>query len=138
MFNGEAHRVSAIAFDARGDEIDHLNAHATSTPEGDKAELQAIRTIFGEHAGSVAVTANKSMTGHTLGAAGAIEGIATIMALRDGRIPPTINLEDPDEYAEGLDLTPNTASQRPLRAAVSNSFGFGGQNSALVFRRWDG
>jgi 3-oxoacyl-[acyl-carrier-protein] synthase II len=119
-------------------EIDHLNAHATSTPEGDKAELQAIRTIFGEHASSVAVTANKSMTGHTLGAAGAIEGIATMLALRDGRIPPTINLEDPDEYAEGLDLTPNTAARRPLRAAVSNSFGFGGQNSALVFRRWDG
>jgi 3-oxoacyl-[acyl-carrier-protein] synthase II len=118
-------------------EIDHLNAHATSTPEGDKAELQAIRTIFGDHAGAVSVTANKSMIGHTLGAAGAIEAIATICALRDGCVPPTINLEDPDDYAAGLDLTPVSAVRRPLRAAISNSFGFGGQNTALVFLRWD-
>ena len=119
-------------------EIDHVNAHATSTPEGDKAELQSIHTIFGAHAPRVAVTANKSMLGHTLGAAGAIEAIATIMAIREGCIPPTINLDDPDEQAEGLDLTPNVATQRTVRAAMSNSFGFGGQNTALVFRRWDG
>ena len=119
-------------------EIDHVNAHATSTPEGDKAELQAIRTIFGDHAANVAVTANKSMIGHTLGAAGAIEAIATLMAIREGRIPPTINLVDPDEHGAGLDLTPGTATRRPVRAAISNSFGFGGQNTALVFRRWDG
>jgi 3-oxoacyl-[acyl-carrier-protein] synthase II len=121
---------------APGD-IDHVNAHATSTPEGDKAELQAIRTIFGDHAPRVAVTANKSMLGHTLGAAGAIEAIATIMALRNGCIPPTINLVNPDDHAAGLDLTPNVATRRPLRTGVSNSFGFGGQNTALVFRRWD-
>jgi 3-oxoacyl-[acyl-carrier-protein] synthase II len=119
-------------------EIDHVNAHATSTPEGDKAELQAIRTVFGDHAPRVAVTANKSMIGHTLGAAGAIEAIVTICAIRDGRVPPTINLDDPDEHGEGLDLTPNTAAARPIRAAVSNSFGFGGQNTALVLRRWEG
>ncbi len=119
-------------------EIAHVNAHATSTPEGDKAELQAIRTIFGEHAGSVSVTANKSMIGHTLGAAGAIEAIVTIMAMREGRIPPTINLEHPDEHAAGLDLTPGTETRRPIATALSNSFGFGGQNTALVFRRWDG
>ncbi|HEY4190131.1 MAG TPA: beta-ketoacyl-ACP synthase II [Candidatus Limnocylindrales bacterium] len=119
-------------------EIDHLNAHATSTAEGDTAELQAIRTIFGDHAPKVAVTANKSMLGHTLGAAGAIEAISTILAMRDSRIPPTINLLHPDPLAEGLDLTPNTATERPVRAAISNSFGFGGQNTALVFRRWDG
>ncbi len=119
-------------------EIDHVNAHATSTPEGDKAELQAIRTIFGDHASKVAVTANKSMIGHTLGAAGAIEAIATIMALREGCVPPTINLDTPDEYAAGLDLTPNVATRRQLNAGISNSFGFGGQNTALVFRRWDG
>jgi len=118
-------------------EIDHVNAHATSTPEGDKAELMAIRAILGDHAPNVAVTANKSMLGHTLGAAGAIEAIATIMALRDGCVPPTINLDVPDAHAAGLDLTPNVASRRPLRAAISNSFGFGGQNTALVFRRWD-
>jgi 3-oxoacyl-[acyl-carrier-protein] synthase II len=119
-------------------EIDHVNAHATSTPEGDKAELQAIRTIFGDHARDVAVTANKSMIGHTLGAAGAIEAIATLMAIREGCVPPTINLEDPDEHAGDLDLTPNAATRRELRVAMSNSFGFGGQNTALVFRRWDG
>jgi 3-oxoacyl-[acyl-carrier-protein] synthase II len=118
--------------------VDHVNAHATSTPEGDRAELQAIRTIFGAHAPRVAVTANKSMVGHTLGAAGAIEAMATIMAIREGRVPPTINLADPDEQGEGLDLTPNVAVSRPIAVALSNSFGFGGQNTALVFRRWDG
>jgi 3-oxoacyl-[acyl-carrier-protein] synthase II len=117
-------------------DIDHVNAHATSTPEGDKAELQAIRTIFGDHAGRVAISAQKSMIGHTLGAAGALEAIATVQAIRTGCIPPTINLEDPDEAA-GLDLTPNTAARRDVRAAISNSFGFGGQNTALVFTRWE-
>jgi 3-oxoacyl-[acyl-carrier-protein] synthase II len=119
-------------------DIDHVNAHATSTPEGDKAELQAIRTVFGDRAGAVAVTANKSMIGHTLGAAGAIEAIVTLMAVREGRVPPTINLVDPDDHAAGLDLTPLVAGARPIAAAMSNSFGFGGQNTALVFRRWDG
>ncbi len=134
-------RAAQRALDKAGMEpadIDHVNAHATSTPEGDKAELQAIRTIFGDHASKVAVTANKSMIGHTLGAAGAIEAIATIMALREGCVPPTINLDAPDAYAAGLDLTPNVATRRPLHAGISNSFGFGGQNTALVFRRWDG
>ena len=78
------------------------------------------------------------MLGHTLGAAGAIEAIATILAIREGCVPPTINLAAPDEAIEGLDLTPNVATRRPVRAAISNSFGFGGQNTALVFRRWDG
>jgi 3-oxoacyl-[acyl-carrier-protein] synthase II len=118
------------------DDVDHLNAHATSTPEGDAAELQAIRTIFGARAGEVSVTANKSMLGHSLGAAGAIESIATIQALRTGTIPPTINLEDPDEAAAGLDLTPGRARERSIEVAINNSFGFGGQNAALVFRRW--
>jgi 3-oxoacyl-[acyl-carrier-protein] synthase II len=134
-------RAARRALDKAGldpGEIDHVNAHATSTPEGDKAELQAIRTVFGDHAPRVAVTANKSMLGHTLGAAGAIEAVATVLALRDGRVPPTINLDDPDEHAAGLDLTPNVATRRPMRAAVSNSFGFGGQNTALAFVRWDG
>ena len=119
------------------DEIDHVNAHATSTPEGDKAELQAIRAIFGERAGEVPVTANKSMIGHTLGAAGAIEAVVTVLTMRDGCVPPTINLEDPDEAAAGLDLTPNVAARRDIKTAISNSFGFGGQNTAIVFRRWD-
>jgi 3-oxoacyl-[acyl-carrier-protein] synthase II len=118
-------------------EVDHLNAHATSTPEGDRAELLAIRTIFGDHAPRVAVTANKSMLGHTLGAAGALESIAVIQTLRTGVIPPTRNLANPDPAAAGLDLTPNHAAHREVRVAVNNSFGFGGQNAALVFRRWD-
>jgi 3-oxoacyl-[acyl-carrier-protein] synthase II len=117
-------------------QIDHVNAHATSTPEGDKAELQAIRTIFGDHAEKIAVTANKSMIGHTLGAAGAIEAIATVQTIRTGCIPPTINLSDPDDAAAGLDLTPNRSQTRNVEVALSNSFGFGGQNTALIFRRW--
>jgi 3-oxoacyl-[acyl-carrier-protein] synthase II len=118
------------------DEIAHVNAHATSTPEGDKAELQAIRTLFGERAGEVSVTSNKSMIGHTLGAAGAIEAIVTIQTIREGCVPPTVNLTDPDPVGEGLDLTPNTASRRDVEIALSNSFGFGGQNAALIFRRF--
>ncbi len=129
-------RAARRALDKAGLEpadIDHVNAHATSTPEGDKAELQAIRTIFGEDTGRLAITANKSMLGHTLGAAGAIEAIACVLAIRDGCIPPTINLTDPDPEAAGMDLTPNVAAPRPVRAALSNSFGFGGQNTALIF-----
>jgi 3-oxoacyl-[acyl-carrier-protein] synthase II len=115
------------------DDIDHVNAHATSTPEGDRAELQAIKTIFGESAGRISVTANKSMLGHTLGAAGAIEAIVSILTIREGCVPPTINLTDPDPDAAGLDLTPDVAAKREIKTALSNSFGFGGQNTALIF-----
>jgi 3-oxoacyl-[acyl-carrier-protein] synthase II len=114
------------------EDIDHVNAHATSTPEGDKSELQAIRTIFGDSVGRVSITANKSMLGHTLGAAGAIEAIVTLLTIRDGCVPPTINLSDPDPESDGLDLTPNVAARREVRIALSNSFGFGGQNTALI------
>ena len=119
------------------DDVEHVNAHATSTPEGDRTELEMLRGLFGERAGAVSVTANKSMLGHTLGAAGSIEAAVTVLSLRHGVIPPTINLRDPDDAAAGLDLTPNVARERPIRVAVSSSFGFGGQNSALAFRRWD-
>ena len=119
------------------DDVEHVNAHATSTHEGDYTELEMLRGLFGDRAGEVSVTANKSMLGHALGAAGSIEAIVTLRTLREGVIPPTINLHDPDEAAAGLDLTPNVARERSMRIAVSNSFGFGGQNSALVFRRWD-
>ena len=120
------------------DDIDHVNAHATSTPEGDKAELQAIRTIFGDRRRASRSRPTSRCSGHTLGAAGAIEAIATILTIREGCVPPTINLADPDPEAAGLDLTPNVAAERQVRAALSNSFGFGGQNTALIFRRWDG
>ena len=134
-------RAARIALAKAGmepSEIGHVNAHATSTPEGDKAELQAIRTIFGDHAPNVAVTANKSMLGHTLGAAGAIEAIVTILSIREGCIPPTLNLEDPDDEAAGLDIISGGPATRDVPAALSNSFGFGGQNTALVFRRFEG
>jgi 3-oxoacyl-[acyl-carrier-protein] synthase II len=133
-------RAARRALDKAGiavEEIDHVNAHATSTPEGDKAELQSIRTIFGDRAGAIPITANKSMLGHTLGAAGAIEAIFTIQTIRESCVPPTINLEDPDDAAEGLNLTPNTAQTHDIRTAMSNSFGFGGQNTALILRRWE-
>ncbi|MHB8960045.1 MAG: beta-ketoacyl-ACP synthase II [Candidatus Limnocylindrales bacterium] len=133
-------RAARRALDKAGldpSEVDHVNAHATSTLEGDKAELAAIRTILGDHAAKVSVTANKSMLGHTLGAAGAVEAIVSVMTLRTGIVPPTINLDDPDEAGAGLDLTPNVAARRDPRVVLSNSFGFGGQNTALVFRRWE-
>ncbi|HKB28095.1 MAG TPA: beta-ketoacyl-ACP synthase II [Candidatus Limnocylindrales bacterium] len=119
-------------------EIDHVNAHATSTPEGDSAELLGLRTLLGDHAPDVAISANKSMLGHSLGAAGALESIATIQALRTGIVPPTINLEHPDDAAAGLDLTPLVAARRTMSIGLNNSFGFGGQNAALIFRRWAG
>jgi 3-oxoacyl-[acyl-carrier-protein] synthase II len=119
------------------DEIDHINAHATSTPEGDRAELLGLRALLGDRAPDVSITANKSMLGHTLGAAGAIESVAIVQTLRTGMVPPTINLEQPDEAAAGLDLTPGRAERHDIRIALNNSFGFGGQNATLVFRRWE-
>jgi 3-oxoacyl-[acyl-carrier-protein] synthase II len=119
-------------------DVDHVNAHATSTPEGDRSELEAIRTILGEHAGDVPITANKSMIGHTLGAAGAIESIATVMTIRDSCVPPTINLTERDPAADGMTIVAGEAARHEVRVALSNSFGFGGQNTALLFRRWDG
>jgi 3-oxoacyl-[acyl-carrier-protein] synthase II len=131
-----ARRALDKAAAAPGD-VDHVNAHATSTPEGDKAELQAIRSILGERAATVPVTANKSMIGHTLGAAGAIEAITTVMTIRESCIPPTLNLDQPDPEAEGMTLVAGAAMTHDVRVALSNSFGFGGQNTALLFRRWD-
>jgi 3-oxoacyl-[acyl-carrier-protein] synthase II len=118
-------------------DVDHVSAHATSTPDGDTAELAALRTLFGDRAADVAVTANKSSIGHTLGAAGAIAAAFAVCALRDGCSPPILNLEDPEPEGEGMDLTALSARRRPLRVALVNSFGFGGQNAAVVLRRWE-
>jgi 3-oxoacyl-[acyl-carrier-protein] synthase II len=117
--------------------IDLVSAHATSTPEGDPTELMAINAIVGDRAAEVSVTATKSSIGHTLGAAGAIAAVATIKALEDGVVPPTLNLHDPDPAAGTLDLTPHDARRREMRVALVNAFGFGGQNSAVVIRRWE-
>lgn len=116
-------------------EIGYINAHGTSTPQGDVAETRAIKAIFGEHAYKLAVSSTKSMHGHLLGAAGAVELIATTMALIEGVLPPTINLEEPGEGCD-LDYVPNTARQAQVDVALSNSFGFGGQNATVIVRRF--
>jgi 3-oxoacyl-[acyl-carrier-protein] synthase II len=118
-------------------DIQYVNAHATSTPLGDKAETAAIKSSFGAHAYKVAVSSTKSMTGHLLGAAGVLEAIFSILAIRDGVAPPTINYRTPDPDCD-LDFVPNTARQMPIDVALSNSFGFGGTNGTLIFRRFSG
>jgi 3-oxoacyl-[acyl-carrier-protein] synthase II len=114
--------------------IGYVNAHGTSTPIGDTLEAHAIRNFFGEH--KVAVSSTKSMTGHLLGGAGGLEAGITVLALRDQILPPTINLENPDPDTVGMDLVPNHARKAEIEYAMSNSFGFGGTNGALLFRRW--
>src|SRR5579871_5487819 len=114
-------------------EVRYINAHGTSTPQGDLAETQAIKHVFGEHAARIAVSSTKSMTGHTLGAAGAIESVYTVLTIRHGMIPPTINYEYPDPECD-LDYVPNTARPARIRVALNNSFGFGGTNTTLAFR----
>jgi len=115
-------------------DVDYVNAHGTSTPAGDVAETLAIKRAFGEYAGKVAVSSTKSMTGHLLGAAGGVEAIFSVLALRDQVAPPTINLDNPDPDCD-LDYVPNTAREVRIDIAISNSFGFGGTNGTLVFRR---
>ena len=119
---------------APGD-VQHLNAHSTSTPVGDSSELAAIKTVFGRDR-QIAVSATKSATGHLLGAAGGLEAIFTALAVRDQIAPPTLNLENPDPLAEGIDLVGGQARQLPITHAISNGFGFGGVNASIVLRRW--
>jgi len=118
-------------------QVQHINAHATSTQVGDKGELAAIRAVFGD-ASPVAITSTKSSTGHLLGAAGGIEAIFTVLALRDQVVPPTLNLHHPDPAAEGLNLVALQARQLPIEYALSNGFGFGGVNASVLFKRWTG
>ncbi|MFO1391384.1 MAG: beta-ketoacyl-ACP synthase II [Agitococcus sp.] len=115
-------------------EVDYINAHGTSTPAGDVAESQAIETVFGEHAYQLAVSSTKSMVGHLLGAAGAVEAIFSVLAIRDNIAPPTINLDNPDSACK-LDYVPNQARAMKIDVALSNSFGFGGTNGTLIFKR---
>ena len=148
--NGDAHHITAPAPEGEGaarcmalalkdaeivpSDIDYINAHGTSTEYNDSNETLAIKKVFGEHAFKLAVSSSKSMTGHLLGAAGAIEGIYSVLALHHGVIPPTINYENPDPECD-LDYVPNNARKANIHAALSNSFGFGGTNACVVFRR---
>jgi 3-oxoacyl-[acyl-carrier-protein] synthase II len=118
-------------------EVQYVNAHATSTPAGDKAETLAMKRAFGDHASRLAVSSTKSMTGHLLGAAGVVEAIFSILAIRDQVAPPTINYHTPDPDCD-LDFVPNTARPMKIDVALSNSFGFGGTNGSVIFRRFSG
>ncbi len=135
-----AYRCMAAALKRAGinsDEIDYINAHGTSTPRGDEIELKAIRRLLGEDVSGVTMSSTKSSIGHLLGAAGSVEAIFCLMAMRDSVAPPTLNLENPDESSAGMDLSPLQPTERRIDVALSNSFGFGGTNASLIFRRLD-
>ena len=131
-----ARRCMKLALDDAGirpEEVDYVNAHGTSTPAGDVIETRAVKAVFGEHAKKLAISSTKSMIGHTLGAAGGIEAIFCILAIRDGAAPPTINLENPSPDCD-LDYVPNAAREMKIDVALTNSFGFGGTNASLVLK----
>lgn len=119
------------------EQVDYINAHGTSTPLNDAGECMAIKTVFGAHAGKLMVSSTKSMTGHMLGAAGAVEAAFTALSLRDGFVPATIGYRVPDEACD-LDVVPNEGREVPIQYALSNSLGFGGHNVALLFKKWEG
>jgi 3-oxoacyl-[acyl-carrier-protein] synthase II len=151
--SGDAYHISAPCEDGDGairvmratlkdagvppTEVDYVNAHGTSTPQGDRVEVMALKAVFGDHARRLAVSSTKSMTGHLLGAAGGLEAGITVLAIRHQTLPPTVNQEVPDPECD-LDFVPHRARKAPLRHALTNSFGFGGTNGALLFRRFDG
>ena len=116
-------------------DIDYINAHGTSTPMGDELELGAVRRLFGDAIKTVSMSSTKSAIGHLLGGAGAVEAIFCILALRDQIVPPTLNLDNPSDSCEGVDLVPHVAKKREVRAVLNNSFGFGGTNASLVLRK---
>lgn len=147
--SGDAHHMTAPPEDGEGaarcmkialadaainpEEVDYINAHGTSTVLGDRAESDAVKTIFGDHAQTLAVSSTKSMTGHMLGAAGGAEAVFSVLSIRDGILPPTINLDHPGEGCD-LDYVPNVAREKPVDTVMSNSFGFGGTNGTLIFK----
>lgn len=119
------------------DDVDYINAHGTSTPLGDSAEVKAVKGLFGDHAYKLVMSSTKSMTGHALGAAGGLESVFSILAVKNDIVPPTINLDNPDDGFD-LDFAANTAQNRKVRCAINNTFGFGGHNVTLVFKKYDG
>jgi 3-oxoacyl-[acyl-carrier-protein] synthase II len=149
--SGDAYHITAPSEDGDGgvramtmalrkagvatEEVDYINAHGTSTPYNDKLETLAIKKCFGEHARTLAISSTKSMTGHLLGGAGGLEAGISALAVHDQRVPPTINIENPDPECD-LDYVPHTARSMPIQYALSNSFGFGGTNAALLFKRY--
>lgn len=148
--SGDAYHITSPPEDGRGaaacmmnalrdagvdaSDVDYINAHGTSTPVGDLAETRAIRKVFDAHADKLAVSSTKSMVGHLLGASGAVEAIFSVLALREGLAPPTINLDQPGEGCD-LDYVPRQARELRMNTVISNSFGFGGTNGSLVFRK---
>jgi 3-oxoacyl-[acyl-carrier-protein] synthase II len=146
--SGDAHHITAPAEDGNGgframkaafrragltpEDIDYINAHGTSTPLGDEIELGAVKRLFGDAAYKVAMSSTKSAIGHLLGAAGAVEAIYCVLAMKYGAIPPTLNLDNPSEGCD-INLVPHTAQERKVKHALSNSFGFGGTNASLIF-----
>ena len=152
--SGDAHHVTAPAEDGSGgfrsmrmalaraelnpSDIDYVNAHGTSTPLGDEIEHGAVKRLFGNAAGTISMSSTKSAVGHLLGAAGAVEAIFSILAIRDSVVPPTLNLDNPSEGCDGIDLVPHQAKERPVRAVLSNSFGFGGTNASVVLKAFAG
>jgi len=151
--SGDAHHITAPAEDGDGafrcmsaalkragmnpEDIDYVNAHGTSTPLGDEIELGAIKRVFGSAIDGISMSSTKSAVGHLLGAAGAVEAIYSILAMKNGIVPPTLNLDNPSEACAGVDLVPHKPKERKVRAALSNSFGFGGTNASLVFKAYD-
>ena len=149
--SGDAYHITAPAEDGNGgframkmalgraqintDQIDYINAHGTSTPMGDEIEVRAVKRLLGSAASTVSMSSTKSSIGHLLGAAGAVEAIYSIKAVNDGVAPPTLNLDNPSEGVAGIDLVPHKAKQRKIDVALSNSFGFGGTNACLIFRK---
>ncbi|MCX7765936.1 MAG: beta-ketoacyl-[acyl-carrier-protein] synthase II, partial [Candidatus Sumerlaeia bacterium] len=134
--DGGARAMKAAIEDAglQPNEIDYVNAHGTSTPLNDKLETQGIKTVFGEHARKLMISSNKSMIGHLLGAAGAVESVACVLSVYNDIIPPTINYEYPDPECD-LDYVPNQARKATVRAAIKNSLGFGGHNCTIVLKK---
>ena len=150
--SGDAHHITAPAEDGSGaqrcmeaalkraganpEDIDYINAHGTSTPLGDEIELAAVERVFGDHSNGLSMSSTKSAIGHLLGAAGAVESIFSILAMRDGVVPPTLNLDNPSVDSD-IDLVPHQAKEHPVKTVLSNSFGFGGTNASLVFKALD-